>query len=625
MIRSRALVLLGLLVALPAFAAAQSDAKSVDPAAWAAPDSLAFIGIADVERLERDFRKTSAGRMFADERIKEVAEMRMFFKFEEQLRKRLGAALDIEPERIRNPFQGALALFITPPGTGEDAPGGAFVGGVGDPTLIRDYYDRAVRRLKQQSSEHEAVSFGSATIDRFVTQRPADKEGADAEHAPADGDDEDDMKAEPDVEGEDIDALLGTMLDKIFSSRALPERLALCLTDDRLIVSTDVEQVKSVLRREKSGENLAGTDEYKAIEHVLAPVGDIRFLVHIGRLFDSMIARPKATDEVRKGIRQAQEFIGGKGVRALIGHVQYADAQYESRLESLVLIDGERSGLAKLLNFKPQSTIPPARVGAETMLHMSVNIDPAEMLIEVEAMTRRTNPSAAEAMQREIEAVKLPDNTTINLRKELIENLRGPLTLSLGFHRPYDAQSPRMLMSLGHRDRAALTRLLTTLQAAAPMPLTDRDFGGLQVFDVPMGFSLAITDSAIFMGSTKAVEAAIKPGSESESLASEAAFAPLAKLAPGECGAMFYLDQHRIADVAVELSKQEDALMGGAMTNPGALVAEQMAKALSGNVGRDNAEAFRNLMQYYGSSIAVLRNVPEGIRLTQYTMGSAQH
>lgn len=618
MTQFRALCLLGFFVLLQAPASARTD-QTPDPAAWAAPDALAFVGIADIERLERDFRKTSAGRLLADERVKEVAEMRMLSKFEEQLRKRLAAALDLEPERIRNPFKGALAIFITPPGSGEEYPGGAFVAGVGDETLTRDYYDRAVRRLKQQSSEHESVSFGSATIDRFVTQRSADeKENSKKPTLEGLGDDDDD-DPHPDMDEEDIDSVLGGMLDQVFSSRALPERLAFCLTSDRLIVSTDVEQVKAVLRREKSGENLAGSEEYKTIERSLGPVGDVRFLVHIGRLFESMLARPKATDETRKGIRQAQEFIGGKGVRAVVGHVHYEGQQYESRMESLVLIDGERSGLAKILSFKPQPTAPPARVAAETMVHLSINIDPAETLREVEAMVRRNDPSAAEAMQREIEAVKLPDDTTVNMRKELVENLRGPLTFGLGFQRPYDAESPRFLFTLGHRNRATLTRLLTTLQSSAPVPLTDRDFGGTPIYDVPMGFSMSITDDSIFIGTTKAVEAALKPGAESESLAAEAAFAPLARLCPAECGAMFFLDQRRVAEVAIELSRNEEALMGAAMTNPGALVAQQLAKGMSGEVNKENAEAFRHLIQYYGASIAVIRTVPEGIRLTQYT------
>lgn len=612
---------LSLLVLLSASSAAQDASKSPDPATWAPADALGFVGIADVERLERDFRKTGAGRMLADEKARSSGETRVLLTFAEQIRKRIAAALDIEPERVRNPFQGAIGVFLTPPSSGEMHPRAIFVAGVGDQALTRDYYERAVRRLRQQASAHEAVSFGSATIDTFVTASAGDGPGTPDSSAADGGDSEPNLPSDAlSMDEDQLETMFGALLDQVFSARALPERLALCLTSDRLIISTEADEVKSVLRREKSGENLAGTDEYKSIERALGPIGDIRFLLHVGRLFDALLANPKLTDQARQNVRQGREIIGGKGVRAVIGHVHMDDKlQYESRFDALVLIDGERSGMAKLLSLKPHPTAPPARVAAESMFCISSNIDPPELLREIEALVRRNDAAAGEAMQRELESVELPGGERVNLRKELFENLRGPLAFSLGFRRPYDAECARVLLSLGHRNRAALLRLLEAIRSAAPLPITDRDFGGAPVYDLSFGLTLALTDEALFVGDTKAVEAALKPGAESESLASEAAFAALAKLAPSDCGAMLYVDQRRISAVVIELVQHEAALMGAAMTNPSALMAQQMAMGMTGAVDKENVDAARHMSQYFGASIFTLRSVPEGLRMTQYT------
>ena len=118
----------------------------------------------------------------------------------------------------------------------------------------------------------------------------------------------------------------------LLSPDKLPEKLALCFAGDRLIASATPDRIKSVLARERGGETLAATEDHKLLLSSLKPVGQIRLLGNLPRLFE-MLQRD-AEGEEAASLRQTLDIIGAGSQRAAVGHCRLGSKSYDSRSTS---------------------------------------------------------------------------------------------------------------------------------------------------------------------------------------------------------------------------------------------------------------------------------------------------
>ncbi len=592
--------------------AAAVRAQTADPADWAPPEALAFVGVSDFAELRAAFDRSLMGRLMKDAAAREsMAEMAAMYKFTEDFQTKLGAALELQPGQLKNPFAGPLALFVTaPPAEDRDAFGVTFVGNIGARDVIRDYYDRGLRRLKTVATGHETENVGSYTIDTFRYE-PKPAEAAEPSEGEGAGELGEDFDPEMAFEEQGLTQILESALAELFTAESLPPRFAACLTEDRLIVGLDPADVKRVLRRQRGGESLTTLEDHKEMQRLFKPMGVLRFFLNTPKLLE-LARRFDDTGETEK----AFSALGLNNVGAWCGHAG-VDEKSEY-FDSIVFIRGERTGIPKLLSMANARTADAGGLPANAAIAMSFNVNLAEALDEIEKMVRRTDPTAADEMRQTLEAVPMGDGPPLDLRRELFGRLRPPMSFSLGFDRPYGPDSPKVLISIGHNDQQAIGRLLARVRETLPPPLTDRDLNGTPVFDTPFGFSFAASSNSICFGSTTAVERAIQPGDSDPGLKADPAFRRAAAISAAESSGLMFVNGRRLLEAGLEMLQHEEAIQASLLTNPASAIAFGVVQSVSGNVSKDKVEQARRALQYQGVGLATWITTPEGIRLTQH-------
>lgn len=585
-----------------ATATAQSERKN-DPGAFAPPDALALLGVTDLDEFLDGYRKSAGYKLLQDPAFKDApGQFNVAHRFIEEFSKRLAKALDTDSEKLKNPFGGTIALMALPPGGEAKNPSLVLVAGVKDKVLMREYYTKAVANFKKIADKHESVDFAGGAIDHFTTrEKPADEKDAESE-----------VEFDPDSlemsSEEDVAQVMDKIFGEFFSTDSLPESLATYLTDERFVVALSPDDVKGVFRREKSGETLRDHEDYKSIGRHFESPGPFRLFINLPKVFEL------ANAENPDGFKEMMNIFGGKCMRSIIGHAGYSSGRYDTRVEAMLLTSGERTGLMKILSPKNRPVAAPDGISADTAMFMTAAINPAEVLEEIERMVRADDPEAADQMRESLDSMTLGEGEKISPRKDIIENLREPLTFSFGFVKPYSPESPRFTLSIGHRSKPAIERVVEKLRTM--VGLLDRDVRGTTVYDAPAPFklSIALTNDSVVFGSTNSVEEALQTGRDA-GLAPDPTFKRTLDLAPKEAWLTLYVDGKRLYEGIAELAKHKMSLMQQQMTgNIGAGIAYGMAEAFSPGE-TDNSAAMRRVAEYQSAGILTVTTTSDGIRV----------
>jgi hypothetical protein len=594
----------------------QSEKRAeVDPAEWAPADAIAYLGITDIAQTWSDFKNTASYKLISDDVAGQIPGASVFRPLIKGLEERLAKMLDVDASQLRNPFAGPLTFYIAVPrgGKSEDLEPG-LIAGIGDAALLRKYYDSAVGKLKEVA-KHSTESAGTYTIDIFTrTDEPSDRKRA----TPEEKEDRELEELGPGAPplGKPVDKLIDEELDEWFRPENAPRTLAACLTEERLIVAATPERVRAILRREKGRESLADTADHKDLLRHLKPLGTVHFQVDLPRVLELAKAETTSADEAKE-FAEAVKILGAEGLRSLVGHVRVGASSYDMKMELLFLMSGERSGLAKILSMANQPVTPPAFVPADVCQYLSINLQPGPLMEEIERMARQSSPEAADSFRRMLEEIPLPSGQTINLRQEFIEHLTGPLTFILNFTQPLGPESPRLLLTLGHRDQSAMARFLGQL---APY-LQSRELRGTQVFDLSIvpGVSIAAAPDRLVAGNASALESALQPAS-GPTLADTNGWRRAARHIPEQAWAVFYTDERAMLNTALEYAKNKELLAAGGMFNPAAFLLQQAYGPLLTSNDETQMKQFRKLLDYTSKGVLTAATTPQGVRLTFVTL-----
>lgn len=587
--------------ALPLLA---QDSGKVDPATWAPKDALFFVGVSDLDTVIEKIRKSPSSKWFSDPAAKTMMEMNYFWKALDSLKERVAKMVGTDADKLQNPFGGPMAVIVTTaPKDGKTVPAFTFVATIKDNTTMRSYYDNTVKRLKETADSHEAVTMGSFSIDHFKTRARADddKKAADSEAA--------DVEAMLQAQmGEDeMTAMLDRAFGEIFSADAMPESLATCMAEDRLLVSLSPDNIKAVLRSDR-GESLKEHDDYKAIDRKFKDAGPVRFFLNVQRLVD--IAAAEQGEEFAR----TRTALGLKCVRNVIGHLEWNGEKYESRMEAILLTSDDCTGVMKILRMKNAPLTPPKFVTADSSMLFSVQLDPTTVVDETERILRQVDPDEADQMAASM-TVDLPDGKKLDVRKEIIANLQPPLTYGFGFSKPYGPASAKLMVSIGTRGREVFERLISLAQETGA-PLTERETAGSKVYDIMFGFSIGATRDAIVIGSQSQVDAALSASGSDKWLGDDATFKKLADLHPREAWGMVYIDPRKLLEAAIELAKFRDEIDEKAFENPSGMIGAAMIQSFAAAFEGGKLEEARSLLKYQGAQLMSISTTADGILLT---------
>lgn len=585
-------------------------AKEGDPAAWAPRGALIYVGVPDVQQFWKNLELTTGFKAMKDPELKQLPNRFMLMaNFADKFREQLAKTLEIPADQLKSPFAGPLAFYVLPPASADDKGEPIVVAGVGDADLLKNYYDKAVKKLRDSASKYESETVGSYKVDIFAFDKKANKD-QDGDAAKSDEMSDNDDDADDDQNG--AESMAEQMLAQVFSTKSLPPKLAACIAGERLIIAATKEQVQDALRRERGGESLATSDEYKVFERQFKSKADVRMLVNIRKLIE--IGLEKDEESARK----TADAMGVKSFRNLYAQVTIDGKTYDSKLEALLEMTGERTGLAKILSLKNRPAALPSTAGAETCMTFSANLVVSDLLDEVERIIRQSDPAEADQMHSAMSAVPMGENAKVDLRKELFDQLREPLALSVGFTKPYDLSSARAVLSIGHKSKDAIDRFMAKVSEAMPGTLTDRDLRGVHVYDTPFKMSVAATSDSVLAGSSAAIDTAVVGGAEG-GLANDANYKRAAEFLPKEASMMFYFDGRRMLDAMLEVAKDRETLMMSAMSNPANMFAAGMAESY-GEIKPEQREKARKLLDYATISIGAVTTTDDGLRFTMVAL-----
>lgn len=587
---------------------APAPAQSIDPARLAPRDAWIFLGVTDMDAFWQELERTAAFAAMRDPAGEALAEYSFLSKLVERGREALGRALDTSPDRLASPFGGPLAAYLVAPPQAGESPGAVLILGVDDAELMRGYFDTAIGKFKQLADGYEQVSAGDVQIHAFRSE-PREPTSAAADDLPFD------PNTDPTtLDDEAMDQFAEAMFGELLSGENLPPRLSLALSDDRLYVADTVEHVRAALRLARGGESLADDEDYRLIEQKFSPAGPMRFMLNT----PAIVAHLRRESE---SFADAAALLGLGSFGPLIGHAGFGEPDsFESRMDLLALIRGQRTGLARILTPPNAEVAPPREISTENVLYASLNLGRADLLDEIERMVRRKNPQAADQMSQSLGEVQTPDGP-LNIRKDVIDNIQPPVRYLLGFARPIGPDSVRMALSVGHRDRAAMTRLLSLIARSSPMPLTDRELNGHVLWETPVGgFALTATNDQVVFGSVVTVEALVRGERAGEPLAESRQFRAAARHQPAEAWAVLYVDSRRMFEAMIALSRQRDQIMANAMGNPSAMMALAMAEGMTASLKPNELDQAERLVKYQSAGMLTLSTTPDGILISQVTL-----
>ncbi len=584
--------------------------SSADPAEWVPADALAYVGVTDITATWEDFQQTSGYRMMNDEIVKEaMPSMSMVATALEKIQARVAEALDVPVKDLKNPFTGPLAAYVrVPRGAAAEDAVAALIATIGDQTLMRRYYDNAVAKLKESADDHDAVSVDGTTIDVFTTEP---KEEEEDEFADFDDDSDIDFNQPPDQIIEDV-------LDKSLSAESLPPSLALCLTDDRLIVANSADEARAALRADSRSDSLAETADYKALKGNLKRIGTVRMLFNLPQIIELAKAETDSSDA--DDLREMLQLVGAESLRSVVGHMRMGASSYDSKFEILFLMSGQRSGLAKMLSMDNRPTTPPAHVNADTGFYASINLNPPQIVNEVEKMIRQSNPDWADQMRAMLTSAPSPTGEgTLNYQQELIDHLQGPLAMGLSASRPLTPESVRMAIELGHRDQAALGRFLSKMVGF----FTERDVRGTPVYDIAlplpgvMGNGIAVLTDRLVISASAAMDSIV--GGSGGGLAQSNTWQRVARYVPEESWCVFYTDNRLLTQAAMDVA-QSPELQAAAMSNMGVMMLQQMFAEMMDHFAEADETVAERILGYAAPSILTIATTPAGVQLTSVNL-----
>jgi hypothetical protein len=600
----------------PAHKKADADKPKSDPAEWAPPEALFFLGIADVGQLWEDFTKTSGYQLMNDKAAEALPEVGVLGAAIQECKQRLATALGVPVNELKNPFDGPLAFYLVmPPGmTGgklEEMTAG-LVASVGDAAVCKGYYDSVVGKLKERC-QHDTASAGVEIIDVFTAK-------VDEKKAKSGDDDFADFDTGGGFTVGAPDQMFKQGLDKVFSGDALPHKLAMCLTDERLVIADTAEHVRAVVQNEKKGATLAEGDDYKALLRNLKPVGPVRFVVNVPRIID--LAKTAAAGSEAENMNKWLGALGAETFGSVVGHCRFGASSYDSKLDVLWLTRAGRAGLTKLLTPENLPVAPPASVTADTCVYVSANLGIGPLLDEIEHMLKQIDPKEAEQFKTILEAAP-PEGESGNLRKDLLAHLTGPLMFTLAVAKLNASQwTADIALSSGTKDQAAITKALGN-PFITKLPLTAREVQGRQVFDLPPlppmmmpGIAAAVTADRLIVGTAATAEAALA-AEPRPPLTDTPNWKRAARLLPEKAWCVVYIDEHTLSqNLLAAAGTKEPAAAGAPAPDLGGMLVQMMAQGIKASMKSDDLSAAEALLKYKGQKVFAIITVPEGIEFT---------
>lgn len=535
--------------ALPAIGAPDKGSQ------WAPASAVFYVGCDNVHELFEAYKNTNDYKKMKDPKLEDVkgqimemakpalsdALEEMGFGSLEELEK-MGLA-DMMSEKVHP--RGAMCIFASAgPDQGGDKgprPDLALVADMGDDfDKFKEMFDKFIKTRLDKGGKKETTEFNDVsiiTISNEEAAKPAKSEKSGDEDSEDEGDGEDSHSS-----GANGDT---------------PPPVTYAYKDKMVLICSNADVAKETLRRmkEKQADSLASSDDYANLERVCAPVGQVRMFINLPRIFALVEKYDKDADAFKN-----MQKMGMTDWKAIVGTVRVGSPKgAEMSMQMNLPLGSSGKGLAKLLAMKNGPIAPPAHVDADTAMVMNLHVSPPQFYDDLLALMEKVDPDAAKSMRAEDEITMGEKDEKMSVRNDIIGHMDAPFNFAVGIKKPFGPGSLRFLVTLAHKNRAAIEKLMGFVP---PGFFNKRELLGQQVYDIqnPMGVAvaMAVTDKVIAVGGERSIEATVRSGAgKAEPLGESAAFKSIAQFAPKECWFMTYVDGARINKFLIAVQKTD--------------------------------------------------------------------
>ena len=422
------------------------------------------------------------------------------------------------------------------------------------------------------------------------------------------------------------------------------------------IGTSDMEQYKDVLVR-LSGEerpSLADDPAYQAVSRKVGS-GDVTVYFGVNTMLRSFIAGSE-------GIKKAQlaKLFHDLGLENLTGLgmvVQIAAKEdQEARVKLLLGVRGRRKGIPAVLVPDAAPTRAGRLLTKGIATYFTANYDLGKMYDGIIAMIQQTAPVNVDALVQGLMAqtAQAGGGQPVNLRRDVLGQLTGPLTVASRITEPYDdPHSSQSLLAFGVQDAAVLDEALGRLHGVFLAAMGDkelqRELRGHRIYLLPIGrmlggmtdageeggdvsmFAACVAGGTLVVGPVSAVEQAIRDVDREDipSVTGDPMYQYAARYLPQQASMHFYENQQlttarlwvslkkaarKVAESKEEGDKRSLTLGLGVNTSTGLwFPVEGIVEGLKDYCDFTSLPEFEAVKKYWGASTGYMVADEDGI------------
>jgi hypothetical protein len=298
------------------------------------------------------------------------------------------------------------------------------------------------------------------------------------------------------------------------------------------------------------------------------------------------------------------------------------------------------------------STKPNALLTRDVASFFVVNCDMAKFYDKVLSIAQEiSGQPVEETINASLKSMAGEGNEPINLRKDLMEQLAGPVTVLVQASKPYDGpNAEQFLFSIALRDGVTVDKTVGKLFSAAlgSMPTEMkknmiREMNGVNIYAIPMPglmggdpatamtnpTAIAVVGQNLFIGQLESVQRCIrdssKPADAADSITADPLYEQAAKLLPAQASAFIYGNQQISAEIqwtvlkkmALEEAKkaQEGGNGASARHRPASSInpMAQLLDMVKEYVDFTALPDFATVKKYFGAEVGYVTSSEDGI------------
>jgi hypothetical protein len=350
-------------------------------------------------------------------------------------------------------------------------------------------------------------------------------------------------------------------------------QVAYAIKGDTLIASSSAPALQDILRRwgGKHAETLAEVPAYKAIVDMGKQESSPSVITWYVNPVTLVQAFVKSSDSVDQSIGMAMAvlpLLGLNNLKGIGGTIHMDTEEYDSVSRILVYVDQPVSGLLGVFHFPATKQTPPHWVTEDSTAYVAVNWDIQKAFSAVEGVVDQFMGPGFTAQK--LDEWATDDNgPKIHIKKDVLDNLDGTITVAMDSPDASKPDSMRLLVALGVKDTKKAKAALDKVSKMQGIPVKTRDFRGQVVYTLEgipgfgnseheMGLTV-IQNHLMFSNDVSRLEQVILGDKDRKPLADSEKYKKLAKHFPKETSIQWYQEQESQMKSIYEMFKSGKA------------------------------------------------------------------